>query len=121
MGRTQCAYDFPRSRGKVVSRMERLGARSKTAYREAELTDSIQPRQLLVSRVTGHVVFDPISLVRFRRLSGINWHNCIIFRLNFGNPRGLRTMQACIGPETEHPVNNKSHKRKFPATNKPDL
>src|SRR5467141_3652347 len=35
MGRTQCAYDFPRSRGEVVSRMERLGARSKTAYRES--------------------------------------------------------------------------------------
>src|SRR5260221_2848978 len=35
MGRTQRPYDFPRSRGEVVSRMERLGARSKTAYRES--------------------------------------------------------------------------------------
>src|SRR5713226_604278 len=35
MGRTQCADDFPRSGGKVVSRTERLGARSKTAYRES--------------------------------------------------------------------------------------
>src|SRR2546423_538858 len=35
MGRTQCADDFPRSGGKVVSRMERLGARSKTAYRQS--------------------------------------------------------------------------------------
>src|SRR5438132_9276441 len=35
MGQTQCGYDFPRSRGKLVSRMERLGARSKTAYRES--------------------------------------------------------------------------------------
>jgi hypothetical protein len=36
MGRTQRPYDFPRSRGEVVSRMERLGARSKTAYRESD-------------------------------------------------------------------------------------
>src|SRR6266403_741151 len=42
MGRTQCAYDFPRSRGQVVSRMERLGARSKTAYRESG-TDRFNP------------------------------------------------------------------------------
>src|SRR6267143_532772 len=35
MRRTQRPYDFPRSRGEVVSRMERLGARSKTAYRES--------------------------------------------------------------------------------------
>ena len=35
MGRTQCAFGLARSRGKVVSRMERLGARSKTAYRES--------------------------------------------------------------------------------------
>src|SRR6266567_298280 len=35
MGQTQRGYDFPRSRGKLVSRMERLGARSKTAYRES--------------------------------------------------------------------------------------
>src|SRR5258708_29895475 len=34
MGRTQCAFDLARSRGKVVSRMERLGAHSKTTYRE---------------------------------------------------------------------------------------
>src|SRR5258706_5754542 len=35
MGWTQRPYDFRRSRGEVVSRMERLGARSKTAYRES--------------------------------------------------------------------------------------
>ena len=46
MGRTQCAFDLARSRGKVVSRMERLGARSKAAYRESG-TNRFNPTKLI--------------------------------------------------------------------------